>query len=188
MGDSLDNETGLVDLAMAGDFNSFAELYSRHLDAVYRYIYFRTGHQQDAEDLTEQVFLKAWEALPNYKSVGSYFINWLYRISHNIVVDHHRRQNIVTEDDLLNEATLPHPEQENALDAIILAEEMTSLSSAIRQLPEEHQQVIILRFVEGLGHAEISRILDKSEVACRAIQHRALAALNKILVNQQERG
>lgn len=187
MADAADTEARLVDLAMQGDFDSFAALYASHLDPIYRYIYYRTGDVQDAEDLTEQVFLKAWQALSSYKPVGCFFINWLYRISHNVVVDHHRRKKLITHEELSSSLSLPDQEQAAALDAIILAEESAALAAAIGRLPEEYQQVVILRFIEGLGHAEIARILDKSEVACRGIQHRALALLNKLLTTQQER-
>jgi RNA polymerase sigma-70 factor (ECF subfamily) len=184
---SADNEARLVELAVSGDFDSFAALYSRYLDAIYRYIFYRTGDTQDAEDLTEQVFLNAWQARSNYRPVGSCFVNWLYRIAHNIVVDYHRRRKIITNEPLRSDIVLPDVPQEPALETIILAEECAALALAIARLPEESQQVIILRFIEGLGHAEIAQILDKSEVACRGIQHRALASLNKSLTGQQER-
>jgi RNA polymerase sigma-70 factor (ECF subfamily) len=177
-----DNEDRLVELAMSGDFDAFAALYSLHLNAIYRYIYYRTGDAQDAEDLTEQVFLKAWEALSNYKPVGRGFINWLYRISHNTVVDHHRRRKLIV-DEPFSDATIPDKVQDMTLEKIIQTEEAASLAAAIAKLNEEYQQVIILRFIEGLGHAEIARILEKSEVACRGIQHRALASLNRILTS-----
>jgi RNA polymerase sigma-70 factor (ECF subfamily) len=181
-----DNEARLVELAISGDFDAFAALYSLHLNAIYRYIYFRTGDQQDAEDLTEQVFLKAWEALSNYRPVGRRFINWLYRISHNIVVDHHRRNKLIA-DDPLNETGLADNVQDLALERIIQSEENAALAVAIKKLPEEYQQIIILRFIEGLGHADVARILEKSEVACRGMQYRALNSLNQILAGLQKR-
>jgi RNA polymerase sigma-70 factor (ECF subfamily) len=175
-----ENEDRLVELAMTGDFDAFAALYSLHLNTIYRYIYYRTGDAQDAEDLTEQVFLKAWEALSRYKPDGCRFINWLYRISHNIVVDHHRHSKFIV-DEPISDAKLPGKVQDMALEKVIQAEEAASLAAAIAKLPEEYQQVIILRFIEGLGHAEVARILEKSEVACRGIQYRALTSLNQIL-------
>jgi len=189
MANESDSEARLVERAIAGDFDSFAALYSLHLDEIFRYIYFRILDRQEAEDMTEQVFLKAWEALPNYNCSGCRFINWLYRISHNLVVDHHRcRRTFTTEDDLFSEGSLPDQAQENVLDKVIFDEESALLAGAIGRLPEDYQQVIILRFVERLGYAEIAQILDKSEVACRGIQHRALSILNRILTVQQERG
>jgi RNA polymerase sigma-70 factor (ECF subfamily) len=187
MGNALENEARFIKQAMAGDFNSFAALYTHHMDVIYRYTYYRTGDVQDAEDLTEQVFLKAWEALPNFKPAGCSFINWLYRIAHNSVVDFHRRQKIVTFESLGGENLPPEDVHETVLDAVILMEESASLAAAIRRLPDEFQQVIILRFIEGLGHAEIARILEKTEVACRGIQFRALASLNKILNGGEKR-
>jgi RNA polymerase sigma-70 factor (ECF subfamily) len=186
MVEMVDNEARLVDLAVTGDFDAFAALYSLHLDAIYRYIYFRTGDRQDAEDLTEQVFLKAWEALSKYKPVGRRFINWLYRISHNIVVDHHRRSRMIVDQDVA-EIDLAGDMQDTPLEKVIQAEEYATLAMAITRLPEEYQQIIILRFIEGLGHAEVARILDKSEGTCRGIQYRALNALNHILAGLQKR-
>lgn len=183
-----DNETRLVELAISGEFDSFAALYTRHLDAIYRYIYYRTGDSLDAEDLTEQAFIRAWEALPGYKPLGSCFIHWLYRIAHNLVVDHHRRQKQTLNQVELSEEDLPDQAQAAALDAIVQAEETDSLGAAIARLPEEYQLIITLRFIEGLGHTEIAQLLEKSEGACRGLQHRALSALNKILAAEQERG
>ncbi len=185
MVDSALDEPRLVELAKAGDYESFAALYACHLDAIYRYIFYRSGDAQDAEDLTEQVFLKAWQALPQYRPVGCCFVNWLYRIAHNIVVDYHRRRRLISYEALRGDDPAPDGAVRTALEAVILMEESARLADAIRKLPEEYQQVIILRFIEGLGHTEIARILDKSEGACRGIQHRALAALNKLLVDRQ---
>jgi len=186
MPDSSHDEADLVERAVAGDADAFGELYLFHLDAIYRYVYYRVGDVKDAEDLTEQVFLKAWEALPGYEQRGNPFSSWLYRIAHNIVVDHHRHR----------KPTVPVPlpakagwesKQPTSLEQVIEAEEAAALASAIAQLPEEQQQVIILRFVEGLNHTRVARIMDKSEGACRVIQHRALVALNQLLTGTQGR-
>ena len=180
MPDSSYDEAALVKRAVAGDADAFGELYLLHLDAIYRYAYYRVGDAKDAEDITEQVFLKAGEALPGYKQLGNPFTSWLYRIAHNVIVDHHRRQ----------KPTVPMPlpekagwesKQPTSLEQVIEAEEAAALSSAIARLSEEQQQVITLRFIEGLNHAEVARIMDKSEGACRVIQHRALVALNRLL-------
>ena len=185
-----DNEASLIELATAGRFDAFASLYTRHLDAIYRYTYYRTGHTQDAEDLTEQVFIQAWEGLPTYRAVGCAFTGWLYRIAHNLVVDYYRKQKSCGEMIELDEGntTWTTAPPESTLDAVIRAEETDRLAAAIACLPEDYQQIISLRFIEGLGHAEIAGIMEKSETACRALQHRALAALNRLLSAQEERG
>lgn len=189
--DACYDEVTLVKQAVAGDADAFGALYLQHLDAIYRYVYFRVGDAEDAEDLTEQAFLKAWKALPGYKPDGARFSSWLYRIAHNAVVDHHRRRR--------DEVPLPPSEgnggtlgaewesrQPTALEQVIRAEEAQELASAMARLPEEYQELIILRFVEGLRHAEVARIIGKSENACRVIQHRALEALNHMLTTTRE--
>ncbi|MCS6845854.1 MAG: sigma-70 family RNA polymerase sigma factor [Caldilineales bacterium] len=176
------DEAALVKRAANGDADAFGTLYLRHLDAIYRYVRLRVGNARDAEDLTEQVFLKAWEALPSYRQRGLPFASWLYRIAHNAVVDFHRRPS--PEVPL---AAADHPSGggssrgAGALDTIIQESEVAALAEAIRKLPEEQQQVIVLRFIEGLSHAEVARIINKSQGACRVIQHRALSALHRLL-------
>jgi len=178
------DERSLVDRAVAGDTDAFGELYSQNLDAIYRYIYYRTGHQQDAEDLTEHVFIKAWEALPGYRDFGHPFKSWLYRIAHNVVIDHHRRQR--TQSESIQEVYVELREQSpaTALSEVIRNEDMAKLTHAILSLSSEQQQVIVLRFIEDLSHAEIAHILGKNEGSCRMIQHRALAALNNLLSSE----
>lgn len=174
-------EQDLVRRAVSGDVDAFGELYILHLNAIYRYIFFRVGERPDAEDLTEQVFLKAWEALPQYKEQGNPFTSWLYRIAHNIVIDHHRRNAIVKANSVHNSENQINSNEKSALHQILEHEGRTELAMAIAQLPEEQQQVIILRFIEGLNHSEVANIIGKNEGTCRMIQHRALVALNKLL-------
>jgi RNA polymerase sigma-70 factor, ECF subfamily len=188
MSSGLENEARWVELAAAGDFDSFAALYSCHLDTIYRYIYYRTADVHDAEDLTEQVFLQAWESMAKYRPVGSCFCNWLYRIAHNLVVDHHRRQKRRSEENLEDELELADADGETALEAVITAEECAALAAAVAQLPDDQQQVLLLRFIEGLGHTEIAQIINKSEGACRVVQYRALVALKKILSERRDAG
>jgi RNA polymerase sigma-70 factor (ECF subfamily) len=175
-----EDEATLVQRAVAGDADAFGELYSLHMDAIYRYIYYRVEDADDADDLTEQVFLNAWEALPGYEQRKYPFTSWLYRIAHNVVVDYHRRHKPTT--------PLPPPEtvdwaeeQPTSLERVIEAEETSALATAIARLSEEQQQVIILRFIQGLKYAEVALIVGKSESACRVIQHRALTALSRLL-------
>jgi RNA polymerase sigma-70 factor (ECF subfamily) len=180
MPDAAPGEAALVGRAIAGDADAFGKLYLRHVDAIYRYVFLRVGNASDAEDLTEQVFLKVWEALPGYEQRGKPFINWVYRIAHNVAVDHHRQRRPLAATPLLEEEHWESGEP-SALTQVIQAEQATSLASAISQLSEDQQQVTVLRFVEGLRHAEVADIIGKSEGACRVIQYRALAALKEIL-------
>ncbi len=173
-------EATLVRLAKSGDSEAFASLYQVYLNAIYRYVYYRIDHVEDAQDLTEQVFLNAWEALPAYQDRGYPFSSWLYRIAHNMVVDYHR----VKKESVIMDQTPPTGQvidHGSLLKQIIQSQDTEALAQAISQLPHEQQQVIILRFIEGLNHGEVSRLLAKSEGACRMLQYRALAALNQLL-------
>ncbi len=175
-------EDFLVERAIAGEGDAFGELYRRHIGSIYRYIYPRVGNASDAEDLTEQVFLNAWKALPTYEQRGHRFVSWLYRIAHNEVASYHRKH----KPDVVPLSWVEQngsDDRKTSLERIIETEEIYALNAAINQLPHEHQQVINLRFVEGLNHAEVGRVIDKSEGASRTIQYRALATLNHLLNN-----
>lgn len=173
-------EEELVLRAVQGDARAFGALYSLYYDAVYRYVYFRSGNVIVAEDLTENVFLKAWRAIGSSARRRLRFSSWLYRIARNVVVDHYRTRR---DDVRLGTGRLRLAEEEHlGPEALTLRrEEVTELQRAIARLPEEQQQVIILRFIEGLTHAEVSEILGKTEEACRVIQYRGLKALSRLL-------
>lgn len=171
-----DSEKKTVLRAIKGDAEAFGALYTEHLDAIYRYIYFRVGDSVEAEDLTEEVFVKAWEALPGYKVMQYPFKSWLYRIAHNLVVDYHRKRRplLLPDLDLHGSSTPPSATE----DIIERRHNAKVLAAAIQKLGEEEQQVIILRFVEGLSHQEVAEVIGKSQAASRIIQHRALARLS----------
>ncbi len=176
------DEVELIRRASGGDADAFGQLYMLHLDAIYRYVFYRVGQATEAEDLTEQVFLKAWEAIGRYKHQGHSFSSWLYRIAHNLVVDHYRAGKGGKDDGYLDEGvlTLADPGL-NPEEMLAKEEEVRHLQEAIAHLPAEQQQMIILRFIEGLSHAEVAAIIGKSEGASRVIQHRALVALRDAL-------
>jgi RNA polymerase sigma-70 factor (ECF subfamily) len=186
MPDTKPDETILVKRAVDGDVDAFGDLYTLHLNAIYRYIYYRIGDVQEAEDLTEQVFLKAWEALPGYQQKGKPFTSWLYRIAHNIVIDHHRQRKKHTLSVERLQTNELDKDQKSALQTVIESEEAMVLATALSQLTDEQQQVIVLRFVERFSHKEIAQVIDKNEGACRMIQYRALTKLQKIIYVLEE--
>lgn len=180
------DEAVLVRLAGSGDSEAFAVLYVHYMDPIFRYVYFRVGEQAEAEDLTEEVFVRAWEALPQYQQGKHPFKSWLYRIAHNLVIDYHRKLKPVSVPDLdLHRYHDGSPSHEERL---IQDQEVDQIAQAMAKLGEEERQVLLLRFVEGLSHREVAELINKSEGACRVIQHRALAALNSALteLKQQE--
>ena len=173
-----DREAALVRRAKDGDAQAFADLYECHLGQVFRYFYYRLGHREDAEDLAEQTFLKAWQAIGGYDYRGSPFAAWVFRIAHNTLVDHRRRRSPTEELDEDLEVADPAAGPEEVAAQRLEAQE---LGRALRQLTDVEQSVVALRFVHGLEHRTVARIVGKSEVATRSIQSRALVRLERIL-------
>ena len=168
----------LVDRAIDGDADAFGRLYDMHVDRVYRHIYYRVGNVTDAEDLTQAVFIRAWQAIHRYKRTSSRFLAWLIKISHNIVIDFYRsnKTKVFLDFDVANIKSDSSPE--------LLAEthfDQLELRRAILELPGNQQQVILMRFIEGFSYSEIAASIGKSEGTVRVILHRALLRMRKIL-------
>ena len=168
----------MVQRAIGHDAEAFGRLYDMHVDRVYRHIYYRVGNEADAEDLTQQVFLKAWQAIGRYKKVASPFVAWLMTISHNLVVDFYRtrKDRAYLEVEILADDSAPSPDR-----AAEASFEQQRLRRTILQLGGDEQQVVMLRFIEGFEFAEIASLLKKREGNIRVILHRALVKLRNIL-------
>lgn len=168
--------TGLVNKAASGDFKAFGELYGVFLERIYRYVFYQVRDKMAAEDITEEVFIKAWKAIESCQGKESTFSPWLYRIAHNQVVDNFRsqRKHVSLEVDNLAGARDSAREMESML-------EHEQLLEMISYLPEQQRQVIILKFIEGVGNREIGQIMGKRQGAVRALQMRALTALRRQL-------
>ena len=167
----------LVHKAKRDDKEAFGKLYLNHLDSIYRYIFFRVNQEREqAEDLTEIVFFKAWEKLDNFDEDGVGFRAWIYKIAHNLVIDHYRDNKKRVE---LNDS-IPD-ESQNVEEKVLKDLESKNLLKAIEQLSEEQREVITMKFIEGLSNKEISKVLNKHEDAIRALQYRALKVLKQIL-------
>ena len=173
-------------VVVSRDANAFGELYDRYVERVYRYLYFRTGSHPEAEDLTEQVFLKAWEAIGRYRWQGRPFLAWLYRLAHNSHIDHVRTQKPTTS---LNNDDRPLDVPSQAAQ-VELARTLDAdlLTRALGQLTPDQQQVIVMKFIEGMDNDQIAASMDKREGAIRALQMRALMSLRRVLELQGEVG
>lgn len=168
-------EKRLIHLAQKGQKEAFARLYRQHVQAIYRYIYYRVSDNQLAEDLTGDVFVKALAALPKYRDQGKPFIAWLYRIAHARVIDYYRlRERRPDESNIESE---PIAMSSNMDSALLQQQAAKVLQLAIAELTDEQQHVIILRFVEGESLESVANILGKNTNAIKALQHRALRAL-----------
>ena len=176
--DEREHERLLVRAAAAHDKAAFAELYDRHADRVLRHIVRVVNDAREAEDLTAQTFLRAWEAIERYQDRGAPFSAWLLRIAHNLAVSHlrGRRDHSVLEDRYIDEKRLGNPER-----ALEQAFDETSVREAVRQLREEQRQVIMLRFMNELDYEQVAAMLGKSVPTVRVIQHRAIGKLRKLM-------
>ena len=178
--DDTREEADLARAAAAGDRRAFAELYRRHLDAVYRYCFFRLRSESEAEDVTADVFHRALVAMPRYEARRP-FLAFLYTIARNMMVDRARR----ARPEATFEDALEHPTDEAGPEArSVAAAEATHIREAIRQLSPLQQEVVILRFIDGRDTKEIARMLGRRESTVRGIQMRALAA-RRLLVDPE---
>ena len=169
----------LAERAIAGDAEAFGGLYDRYVDAVYRYVYYRVGDQAEAEDVTSDVFFKALRAMPRYQPRQP-FLAWLYRIARNSVIDRARR----LRPQVSFEDALRHASADRVVDPDALLDQLsdsTTLRAAIKRLTPLQQDVIILRYVEGLDTKEIGRIIGRRDGTVRGIEFRALGMLRSVL-------
>lgn len=168
----------LVQRAQNGDTEAFSRLYDIFIQPVYRYVFFKVS-KSDALDLTESVFLKVWEHLKSYSKLKGAFSSWVFKIAHNIVVDHYRVQREHVD---LDDVALP---DENRLsDPRFLTENRLHqdvLRKALGKLKKKYQDILVLRYVNDLEHREIARIMKRSEGSLRILKFRALQALKKVL-------
>ena len=170
--------------AQQGDAEAVATLYRTFAQPIYRYVFYRVSTSADAEDLTAEVFVKMVEGLPSYQITGAPFEAWLYRIAAARVADFFRRTmrrpqvelpETLSTDDLLPE------------ERVLKRQELERLRAAVRQLSEEHQSILVLRFVERKSHEEVAAILGKSVTAVKSAQHRALSQLASLLEHTGKR-
>jgi len=173
-----EEEARLIQQAKAGDPDAFAEIYDRYQPTIYRYIFYRVGDEATAEDLTSEVFVRLVEKIDGFTYRGRPLLAWLYTIARNLVTDYYRQSGpphfLPLEEGLVADSGNPEAAAEHAL-------AQQRLARAIARLTEDQRQVILLRFVEGLDNKTVAQVLGKPVGAVKALQHRALAALRRIL-------
>ncbi len=166
----------LLSKAKSGEHAALSELYELCFDKIYRFIFYRVGHKEVAEDLTEEVFTKAFENLKSLQT-SSKFEAWLYQIARNKVIDYYRSKKQLTAlEDV--EHTLEY--ETNLVDIVNLKIEQKIFIKLLKELQPEQQIVIKLKFLEELSNEEISELLGKTEGAIRVIQHRAISLLKEL--------
>jgi RNA polymerase sigma-70 factor, ECF subfamily len=167
----------LVERAQAGDRQALEELYLLHFDRIYSYLHMSVGNRHDAEDLTTQTFMKMLESIKRFQWQAAPFSAWLFRIAHNLAMDHFRAtRRWQPEEDVPEPAGETEPSAEAAALQSIGRQSMLEL---IEDLSQEQKQVLTLKFVFNLPNAEVATILGKTEGAIKSLQHRALVSLQK---------
>lgn len=180
---SRDSEEILVQKAINRDRDAFAILYDLHVDRIYRQVYYLLPDKGDAEDITQDAFIKAWNAIDRYKKTGVPFVAWLSAIARNLVIDHFRsRKRLVP-------LEAKHDKSTREGDPIVTTQtslDHAYLKDAIRQLKGLKQKVVLMRFIDDMSYEEIARVCNKSEGAIRVIQFRALKDLKRIIMDQSQ--
>jgi RNA polymerase sigma-70 factor (ECF subfamily) len=184
MNDPTYDESALIERAKY-DSEAFGELYEIHFDRIYNYIYYRTGNIHDAEDLTAKVFFRAIQHIGNYKDQGGPFSAWLYSIARNLLANWYRdnsKRTMIPIDSIAQVQIADGPELESEF-----VENRETLLAAIRRLPEERQDLLVLKFVNKQSNAEIGHILGRSEGAIKSLYHRTLLSLKSELMESSRR-
>ena len=175
--DSPERVRALVERAQSGDRDALEELYLLHFDRIYSYLHMSVGNRHDAEDLTTQTFVKMLESITRFRWRSAPFSAWLFRIAHNLAMDHFRASRRWQPEEDVPE---PHGEEEPSAEAAALQSlGRQSMLEMIESLSQEQQQVLTLKFVFNFANADVAKILDKTEGAIKSLQHRALASLQK---------
>lgn len=173
-------QVALLERASRAEPGALAELYDQYVDRIYNYVYHRVGQAELAEDITGQVFMRMLEAIRGGRAWNTSFSGWLYRIAHNLVIDHYRRRQRASFVDIDDAAPIQSREGDPA-QSTELQLDRERLRAALLLLTEEQAQVITLRFLEELSIAEVSEIMGKTDGAIKALQYRAVLALKRVM-------
>jgi RNA polymerase sigma-70 factor (ECF subfamily) len=182
--ESMDDVRRLVERAQQGERAALEELYLIHFDRIYSYLHMSVGNKHDAEDLTTQTFLKMLESIKRFRWQSAPFSAWLFRIAHNLAMDHFRARRRWQP-----EAEVPEPPGSEEPSAELEAMQTIgrqSMMELIDKLSPEQQQVLTLKFVFNFPNADVATILEKTEGAIKSLQHRALASLQKQIAQDEK--
>ncbi len=175
------DENLLIAAAQDGNAEAFGELYERYATVIFRFLYTHLDDRLDAEDLTEDVFFRAWRSMPRYREQGVPFLAYLYRIARNALVDHYRRSSSQNKQVQIGETEISAIEQAEPGDALTQQLEHREVREVMGQLRDDYRTVLALRFVNDFSPEETAQTMGKSAGAVRVLQHRALAALRKLI-------
>jgi RNA polymerase sigma-70 factor (ECF subfamily) len=175
---------GFVERAQAGESAAFGLIYDRYVDTVFRFVYFRVGNRQLAEDLTSDTFLRALKRIGSFTWQGRDLGAWLVTIARNLVADHFKSGRYrleVTTGDVLDADREDRGPEGSPESAVVDHITNVTLLTAVKQLNPEQQECIVLRFLQGFSVAETAQTMGKNEGAIKALQYRAVRALARLL-------
>ena len=177
----LDGEKNLIERAISGEASAFGLLYDHYQPRIYRFIYLKVSHREEAEDLTHQVFFQSWKKISEYNFKGFPFSSWLYRVARNEIIDYYRTRKIHYDINEVSEDKSEDVAEGSLAEKVDNKIDISRIKNAIRELRPIEQDIIILRFVEDLSPTEVSKMIDKTPEAVRILQHRAIKRLKQIL-------
>jgi RNA polymerase sigma-70 factor (ECF subfamily) len=181
------DDHALVLKAQQGDADAFGELYEHHAPGIFRFVYAHLEQRQDAEDLTEEVFFRAWRALPRYQERGVPFQFYLLRIARNVLIDHYRRSQLPDRSRLESVEQMENDLSDVSAGKREMEGEHAELVKHLRSLPEDHRTVLVLRYFNQLSPTETAAVMGRSVGAIRVLQHRALAGLRALIQAESQR-
>ncbi len=160
------------------DEQKFLEFYDQHITRIYRYVYFRVGSEETAQDLSSEAFLKTWQYLKDGKEIGN-LSAMIYQVCRNLIADYFRKnKSLPINLDDISEMNLNETEfTDNSFQAANINFELDQIKERIKLLRDEYQDLIVWHYVNDLQIKEIAQILDKSEGSIRTSLSRALKAL-----------
>jgi len=176
------SEAALVEAAKALDGDAWTQIYAQHYERIYAYLYYRIGRREVAEDLAADVFVRALAGIRTFAYRGTPLLAWLFRIAHNVAADYRKAS--------ARQALSVAPGAD--MDAAVGADDVTDqvdrrhdMRAALSQLTDDQQQVLFLRFYQGMSNAEVGAVIGKREGAVKALQNRALKSLRRAMDAQE---
>ncbi|MBE0408366.1 MAG: sigma-70 family RNA polymerase sigma factor [Anaerolineales bacterium] len=170
----------LLKKAQSGEADAFGELYERYSQAIFRFLFSHVDNRLDAEDLTEEVFLKVWRSLSSYRDQGVPFLAFLFKIARNTMIDHYRRAGKKEQSLSIEETSLQHKGTDPGEEAISNLEH-AEIRQVLNQLRDDYRMVLILRFISDLTPEETAHTMGRTAGAVRVLQHRAINAARDLL-------
>jgi RNA polymerase sigma-70 factor (ECF subfamily) len=168
----------LITRAKRGETESFGQLYERYVDQIFRYVRTRVSDDQDAEDLTENIFVRSYESLETYEERGWAYSAFLYQVARNLLVDHYRQPKA---EQALDDSEPLEAGEPGLEERLTDQEDVVRIKGAMIRLPDDYQEIIRLRILLDLPTSTAAEWMDRSEGAARVLLHRALKALRQEL-------